>query len=255
MRVVIIEDEKIAQDFLINLLRNNYPEIEIVAVSTSVKESVRILREKEIDLIFMDIHLKDGDCFSIFEQVEISTPIIFTTAYDEYAIRAFEVNGISYILKPITKIKIENALDKYKKIIGDRQPQESIKHLLLELNREKTFKNRCLVKLGDKIISVDESNFAYFIAEYGVCYLYTKDNNKYIVEYTLDNLYTQLDQKKYFRISRECIANFDSIKEVVKHSNRRYKIMLEPQYENPIVVSYERAPSFISWMSGEDNNK
>lgn len=252
IRTIIIEDEKIAQDFLVDLLINNFPQIEIVAVSSSVKESIKLFSYVSVDLIFMDIHLKDNDCFSIFEQIEISTPVIFTTAYDEYAIKAFEVNGISYILKPITKLKIQNALDKYNKLVKDQLSQESIKQLIYDIRDKKDYKNRCLIKLGERIISIEETNFAYFISKNGGCYLYTKDNCKYLTEYTLDNLYPKLDPKKYFRISRECITSFDSIKEVSKHSNRRYKIMLKPQYDSLITVSYERAPSFIEWLNGGD---
>ncbi|MBP1631096.1 MAG: DNA-binding response regulator [Bacteroidetes bacterium] len=250
MRVVIIEDEQVAQEFLVDLLTNDYPEIQIVKILDSVKDSIEYLNEHSVDLIFMDIHLKDGNCFKIFDQINISTPIIFTTAFDEYAIKAFDVNGIYYVLKPLSKGKIDKALQKYKELIVGKNYFEKMERLLQEINPERKYRKRCLIRLGDKIISVDESNFSYFIADSGACYLYTKDNNKYIVDNTLDALSSQLDQEKYFRISRECISSFDSIKEVSKYTKGRLKILLEPQYNSPIIVSYERVSEFIKWMNG-----
>lgn len=251
MKVVIIEDEPISQEFLVFLLRNKYPDVEIVKILDSVQESVEFLKENNSDLIFMDVHLKDGECFDIFEQVKILTPIIFTTAYDEYAIKAFEVNGISYILKPINEENISKAIEKYKTINESNFNYDQIEKLLSLKKSDKCYKKRLVVKLGDKIIIVEESNIAYFIVQSKTSYLYTKDNNKYIVDPSLDFISKQLDPQHFFRISRECYVRFDSIKEISKHIKGRLRITLEPEYVSDIIISQERAAEFLKWIDGE----
>ena len=252
MRVVIVEDELLAQDFLGALLMSKYPEIEILKVLETVKDSICYFSkaENKVDLIFMDIHLKDGNCFKIFEKVKILTPIIFTTAFDEYAIKAFEVNSVSYILKPLSETKIIKAMDKFNQI----NPQtniDNITQLLSSINTEQKYKKRITVKLGDRIIVVDEKDIAYFIAEGRTCYLYTKDNNKYIVDFSLEKLFVQLNPKIFFRISRDCITAFDSIKDISKHYKGRLCILLTPEYEKNIIISQERVSDFMKWVNGE----
>lgn len=252
MKVVIVEDEPLAQEFLSKLLTSRYPEIEIIKILESVKDSISYFSkaDNEADLVFMDIHLKDGNCFKIFEKTKITTPIIFTTAFDEYAIKAFEVNSVSYILKPLSENKIKKAMEKFNEI----NPQTNINNItqfLSSINSEQKYKKRITVKLGDKIIVVDEKDIAYFIAEGRTCYLYTKDNNKYIVDSCLETLNTQLNPKNFFRISRDCITAFDSIKDISKHFKGRLSITLNPQYEKSIIISNERVSDFMKWVNGE----
>jgi len=252
MKVVIVEDEPLAQKFLSKLLTSKYSDIEIVKILESVKDSISYFSKEEdkADLIFMDIHLKDGNCFKIFEKTKITTPIIFTTAFDEYAIKAFDVNSVSYILKPLSENKIEKAMEKFNQI----NPQTNINNitqLLSSINSEQKYKKRITVKLGDRIIVVDEKDIAYFIAEGRTCYLYTKNNNKYIVDFSLETLSSQLNPKTFFRISRDCITAFDSIKDISKHYKGRLSILLTPEYEKSIIISQERVSDFMKWINGE----
>lgn len=250
MKVAIIEDEPLSQNLLLKLLINNYPEIEITKVLDSVEDSVEYFSKETVDLIFMDIHLKDGSCFDIFEKINIKTPIILTTAFDEYAIKAFDINSLSYILKPLSENKVKKAMEKFNQI-NTRNNIENVTHFLSEYNSEHKYKKRITIKLGDRIVVVDEKDIAYFIAKGRTCYLYTKDNNKYIVDFSLDSLSIQLNSKIFFRISRDCITSFDSIKNISRHYKGRLSILLTPDYENPIIISQERVSDFMKWINGE----
>ncbi|HBN06273.1 MAG TPA: DNA-binding response regulator [Bacteroidales bacterium] len=253
MKVVIVEDESLAQDFLSKLLTSQYSDIEIIKTLESVKDSISYFSkaENEVDLIFMDIHLKDGNCFEIFEKTKINTPIIFTTAFDEYAIKAFDVNSISYIMKPLSESKIKKAMDKFYQTKHQDNDADKIEKLISIFKPEQNYKKRITVKLGDKIIVVEEKDIAYFIAEGRTCYLYTKDNNKYIVDSCLETLNTQLNPKNFFRISRDCITSFNSIKNISKHFKGRLTISLIPQYEKNFIISQERVSDFMKFINGE----
>lgn len=253
MKVVIVEDESLAQEFLNKLLTSKYPDIEIIKTLESVKDSIAYFSkaENEADLIFMDIHLKDGNCFEIFEKTKINTPIIFTTAFDEYAIKAFDVNSISYILKPLSESKIKKAMDKFYQTKHRDNDADKIEKLISMISLEQNYKKRITVKLGDKIIVIEEKDIAYFIAEGRTCYLYTKDNNKYIVDSCLEILNTQLNPKNFFRISRDCITSFNSIKNISKHFKGRLTISLIPQFEKNFIISQERVSDFMKFINGE----
>lgn len=253
MKVVIVEDESLAQEFLSKLLTSQYSDIEIIKTLESVKDSISYFSkaENEADLIFMDIHLKDGNCFKIFEKTKITTPIIFTTAFDEYAIKAFDVNSISYILKPLSESKIKKAMEKLYQTKLQNNGADKIEKLLSMISPEQNYKKRITVKLGDKIIVIEEKDIAYFIAEGRTCYLYTKDNNKYIVDSCLETLNTQLNPKNFFRISRDCITSFNSIKNISKHFKGRLTISLIPQYEKNFIISQERVSDFMKFINGE----
>ncbi|MBP1646178.1 MAG: Response regulator of the LytR/AlgR family [Bacteroidetes bacterium] len=253
MKVIIVEDEPLAQDFLSKLLTSKYSDIEIIKTLESVKDSISYFSkaENEVDLIFMDIHLKDGNCFKIFEKTKINTPIIFTTAFDEYAIKAFDVNSISYILKPLSESKIKKAMDKFYQTKHQDNDADKIEKLISIFKPEQNYKKRITVKLGDKIIVIEEKDIAYFIAEGRTCYLYTKDNNKYIVDSCLEILNTQLNPKNFFRISRDCITSFNSIKNISKHFKGRLTISLIPQFEKNFIISQERVSDFMKFINGE----
>ena len=250
MKVAILEDEPLSQNLLLKLLINNYPEIEINKILDSVNDCIKYFSEETVDLIFMDIHLKDGNCFDIFEKIKIITPIIFTTAFDEYAIKAFDVNGVSYVLKPLSENKIKKAMAKFN-LINHQTNIDNTAQLLSSINSEQKYRKRITVKLGDRIIVIDEKDIAYFIAEGRTCYLYTKDNNKYIVDFSLETLSSQLNPKTFFRISRDCITAFDSIKDISKHYKGRLNILLSPEYEKSIIISQERVSDFMKWVNGE----
>lgn len=258
MKVVIVEDEPLSQDLLSNLLIEKYPHIEIVKILDSVSDCIDYFSKTTVDLIFMDIHLKDGNCFNIFEEVNISTPIIFTTffdksiIFDQYAIKTFGINEISYILKPLNEKKLSIAIDRFNQINKQKEDVESIQRLISMMDIEQSYKKRIIVKLGDRIIAVDENNVAYFIVEGGTCYLYTKDNNKYIVDSSLNTLSEELNPKFFFRVSRDCITTFDSIKNISKHYKGRLCILLTPEYKKSIIISQERVSDFMKWINGNN---
>lgn len=237
MRVAIVEDEKLSQDILIRFLKKIDEAIEIVIVLDSVRESIKWFSENEVDLIFMDIHLTDGNCFLIFEEVIINTPIIFTTSYDTYSIKAFDVNSVSYIMKPITEVKLNKAITKLQ-TLG-----------FVNENRDKHFKTRFSIKLGNKIIIVEINNVSYFYNENKDCYLITKDGDKYIVNYTISQLEEILDPKIFFRMSRACIGRIESIGNIQKIANNRLVVNLNPFLFEPIIVSQNRVEEFNNWLN------
>jgi len=244
MKVVIVEDEELSQELLKELLNLRFPDFEVVKILNTVKDSIKYFSNTNVDLIFMDIHLKDGECFEIFEKIDIQTPIVFTTAYEEYAIKAFEVNSLSYILKPITESKIEKIVKKLNLITTSKNVEDTN-----TINNQQIDK-RITVKLGNKIIAIEQENIAYFVFEDKVCYLYTKDNNKYIIDYSLDTLSTKLDPKAFFRVSRDCITSFGAIKEITKYFKGRLNISLNPEYDKNFILSQERVPDFMKWIKG-----
>ncbi|MFA6200930.1 MAG: LytTR family DNA-binding domain-containing protein [Bacteroidales bacterium] len=250
MKAVIVEDEALSQKFLEKLISDKYPDISIVKVLDSIKDSIEYFSKETVDLIFMDIQLRDGYCFNIFEEVEIITPIIFTTAFDEYAIKAFEQNSISYILKPLDEDKLEMAMNKFFKISSPNN-NVNLQNLLSALNPEIKYKKRITIRLGDRIIIVEEKDIAYFIAENRTCYIYTKDNNKYIVDFSLDTISSQLNPKVFYRISRDCITTFSSIKDIKRYYKGRLSISLIPDYGKSIIISKERVSDFMEWLNGE----
>jgi len=247
MKVVIIEDEPLSQEELKDLLNKYFPEIDVVKTLSSVKEGIEWLSENTVDLLFMDIQLKDGISFEIFEHLEIKTPVIFVTAYDEYAIRAFKENSIGYLLKPIIDEDLVMAVNKFLKIKDFDSYINKINKIIPKSN-ENNYKNRFVLKLGAKLIVVDVTNIAYIYSCDRNNFLITKDNNKYIVDYTIENLESMLDPKFFFKVSRKCIASIEAIDEIIRYSTRSLKIVLTPQCDIDIFVSRDRVQLFLKWL-------
>lgn len=248
MKILIIEDEPLAQEELVRLIGKRFPTFEVLAILDSVENSVIWLKSNCADLILMDIQLSDGISFDIFEQVEVKTPIIFTTAYDQYAIRAFQVNGIGYLLKPIVEADLVKAIEK---LDTTTYAPDYLKKLLKEVQTPKTYKSRISVKSGDKFMFVDIAKVAYFYADERVTFVVTNQNRRHIVDYTLETLDPVLDPHTFFRITRGCIASIDSIHSVSKYFNSRLKIKLNPTFESELLVSRVRVPAFLKWLDGE----
>jgi DNA-binding LytR/AlgR family response regulator len=216
----------------------------------SIKESTKWLFGNSADLIFLDIQLSDGISFSIFEQVSINTPVIFTTAYDEYAIKAFQLNSISYLLKPIRKNDLAESLQKYRSL----KSALSIDFDLLLANiqgRDPDYKKRFLIQIGEKIRKIEVSEIAYFyVLDKGV-YMRTFQGNSYSIEYTLDKLETILNPSSFFRINRKYLVNMDSITNMVAYSRGRVKLDLKPNVDDELetVVSIDRSTEFKKWLN------
>lgn len=245
MKVLIIEDEPLAQEELVRIIEKRFPQMEIVGKLCMVKECIKWLSKNEADLIFMDIHLADGVSFDIFDYIEVRTPIIFTTAYDQYAIQAFKVNGIGYLLKPIVEVDLVRAVEKL-----DYTPSK-LRELLDTIRPQKEYKSRIAIKLGDNFSFIDISDVAYFYAEERVTFVVSKQGRKQIVEYTIEALESLLNPKDFFRITRGCITSINSIAKVSKYFNSRLKVVLKPEYEGELLISRIRVPEFLHWLDGK----
>ena len=251
MRILIIEDENPAANRLNKLLQNCLGDFELLDVLDSVETAVKwFQKSNNPDLIFMDIQLADGLSFEIFEQVDIQIPIIFTTAYDEYTLKAFKVNSIDYLLKPIDEgelLKSIQKLDQFKEQFNNNSL--NINHLLESLHiQKKDYKSRFLVKMGDRLISVPADQIAYFYAEQKVVILVTKEQKKYTVDYSLDELENILNPDNFFRLNRQYIARIHAIKSIHNYFKSKIKVFLEPDHPHEIIISRERSPYFKKWL-------
>lgn len=253
MKILIIEDEPFARVELTRLLNSTGKDFIILDEIDTVEDSVKWLRTHPApDLIFLDIQLADGISFEIFRQVNVSSPVIFTTAYDEYAIKAFQVNSIDYLLKPVRQEALENALRKLDELRSVLSPQslhldhKQLEGLLKMAGRE--YKNRILLKTGDLIRSVEMEEVAYFYAEDDVVFAMLRNKSRAIVDYTLNQLEGELDPKQFHRITRGCIARITSIKKVSKYFNSRLLVELEPPMEDKVLVSRVNVPEVLKWL-------
>lgn len=249
MKVVIIEDEKPAARRLSRML--NTLGIEPITMLHSVEESVNWFYSNEHpDLLFLDIQLSDGLSFEIFDEVEVKSAIIFTTAYDEYALKAFKLNSIDYLLKPIDSDELENAIDKFKQFqLNDTGHNFDLEQLkLLVLPSQKNYKKRFTVKIGQhlKMISVDA--IECFYSENKATHIHTIDNRSYLIEDTLDQLDSKIQPETFFRVSRKFVVNINAIKDIIAYSNSRLKIQLQSYNESDIIVSRERVKDFKNWL-------
>jgi DNA-binding LytR/AlgR family response regulator len=256
MKALIIEDEDRAAKRLIQLIREIEPGMELEGPIDSIEASVKHLQQsRDYDLLFLDIQLADGKSFSIFEKINITIPVIFTTAYDEYAIRAFELNSIDYLLKPINKEKLQNSIDKFKKIRsfyakGDVHPdfREMFKTLV---HPAQLYKTRFLVNKGDVLIPVGTNEVAYFVAEDKALLMVTTENKRYMINHSLEELEQKLNPQHFFRINRQVIASVGSIRKVHNYFNYKLKLELMPDAVIEVIVSKARTSDFKAWMNGE----
>lgn len=250
MKVMIIEDEIPAAKKLSKYLGQYNNDIDIIGTAQSIETAVSFLQNSlaEIDLIFMDIQLTDGLSFEIFEHIEIKKPVIFTTAFDEYAIDAFRVNSVDYLLKPISFTALSQALKKWESL---HHPQtENIKKALQTISK-KSYKDRFLVKLGNRIHTIPTNEISYFYAEGRTVYIITMDQKKYIIDFTLEQLSDLLDPKLFYRINRSNILSMKSIQEILVYSNSRLKVSTLPVSEKELIVSREKVAEFKIWLEGE----
>jgi DNA-binding LytR/AlgR family response regulator len=251
-RILIIEDEDAASKRLTKMVQEVMPEATILPPLVSVKSSVEWLQQNTApDLIFLDVHLADGESFEIFKQTKVTSPMIFTTAYDQYALEAFKVNSIDYLLKPLKKDDLKRAIDKYINLTSPPQPTINIEKLLSSLQPQKaTYKDRFAVKYGEHIKTIETPDAAYFYTENKVNFIVTKDAKRYIIDYNLDQLEELLDPKKFFRINRQFIIGFHSIADMFTYSKSRVLVKLNPPTKLETIVSTERSSAFKSWLDG-----
>jgi two-component system, LytTR family, response regulator LytT len=252
MNILIIEDETAASNRLKSMLHGIDPSITVIAVIDGIEDAVAwLLSHAEPDIIFADIQLSDGICFDIFRQVQPQCAVIFTTAYDEYAIDAFTVNSIDYLLKPIHGEDLKKSLDKYQamKIVFGSEKKHPIQSLLSQLDRKgKPYKTRFLVKSGQNMKPVTIEEAAYFMIESQLVFLITHANKRYLVEHTLDELEKSLDPDRFFRINRQMIIALPSVAAIYPYFNSRLKIDLIPALDSEILVSRMKVSDFKNWL-------
>ncbi|MFW5757217.1 MAG: LytR/AlgR family response regulator transcription factor [Bacteroidota bacterium] len=251
MRTLIIEDEAPAANRLAKLIHKIEPEAIIECTLDSVSSALRWFDQHTLpDLVFMDINLGDGLSFEIFEKTEIDCPVIFITAYDEYAIKAFKVNSIDYLLKPLKEDELRKSIEKYKQFRPNRQLQsENLKALFEQIkNPEKEWKQRFVVHFGDKLKSVETSAVAYFMIIEKNTFLVTHQNDSFGINYSLDQIIVLIDPSKFFRVNRKYIVSFKSIKNMWSYSRSRVKLMLDPPAGEDVIVSTDRSSAFKDWL-------
>ncbi|MDR1090649.1 MAG: LytTR family DNA-binding domain-containing protein [Prevotella sp.] len=248
MKYLIVEDERFAYEELKRMMTELRPSYSLEKRTKTVIDTIAFLKTSVVDLILLDIRLADGNCFEIFNHVEVSTPVIFTTAYDEHAIKAFKLNSIDYLLKPFDEKELEAALVKFENIFHDNSHKTNPKNFEQLLATKN--KNRFLISKGDNYHYIETADIAHFYSEEGVVFLHTFQNKRYIINYTLDQLEQQLDSRLFFRVSRNCIGNVKAIENVAKYFNSRLKLSFSPVCPHEVLVSRVRVSDFLKWMDG-----
>lgn len=251
IRVLIIEDEKPAYENLLRFLAKIDSEMEVINWLQSVEDSIQWFDKNELpDLIFMDIQLSDGNSFEILKNKPIDCPIIFTTAYDQYALEAFEHYSIDYLLKPISKLKLQKGIDKFYRSRNEPNNQLSdIKLLMENLKGSQKYKERFLVKSGEQLLSIPSQEIASFYVD-EICILQTLNGERYSINSSLDALVEQLNPKEFFRLNRKAIASFQSIEKIVRFSDSKLKVALKPAAPFDLIVSKEKVSKFKAWLEG-----
>ena len=248
LKVLIVEDEALAAIRLETLLKEIPEAIAIAGRTESVEGTVAWLENNQADLIFMDIHLSDGMSFQVFEKCEVKAPVIFTTAYDQYAIKAFQTNGIGYLLKPFELADLQKAIEKFSTFYQAGKVDYDALASALK-NRDPGYQKRFLVYAGDKIQTIQAENVAYFMAEQKAVFLFSKEGKRYLVDFSLDKLEGMLDPEVFFRINRQFILNISSIGTMYPVSKGRVKITLDPESPKDAIVSVDRSSRFKSWLN------
>ena len=250
MRVIIIEDEELAAWGLLSKLPRVDPAIQVVATLDSVKSAVAWLENNAMpDLAFFDIQLADGLSFEIFERVEVTCPVIFTTAYDAYALKAFKVNSVDYLLKPVSMEDLVNAMAKLRRLRTAPAMDTALIRQMMEAIRPNRHKNRFMVKIGDHMSSVDTQDIDFFFGENKTVWLRHQNGRKYVIDYTLEQLEDLLDPQHFFRLNRQYITAIRAIKDTVAYSNSRLKVTLkDPLGTEDILISREKVEAFKGWL-------
>ncbi len=250
MKVLIIEDEKPAAEHIQNLIRRVDPAISIEGPLDSVKKSVAWFdSHPHPDLAMMDIQLADGLSFEIFEKTRVDCPVIFTTAFNEYAIRAFKVNSVDYLLKPIDFEDLKNAMEKFRKNFLHRDMGKfalMMDQIMDNLGRE--HKQRFVIKVGEHIKSIPVENIHYFYSMEKATFIHTQDQHNYVIDYSLDQLEDLVDPQRFFRINRKYLISYQSIDDIVTYSNNRLKIELHHSKDHDAIVAREKVSLFKKWL-------
>jgi len=250
MNVLIIEDEPQAVQRLEKVIRELEPLWIVLDKIDSVKGAVRWFQQNiSIDLIFLDIQLADGLSFEIFEQVIVQAPVIFTTAYNEYALKAFKMNSIDYILKPVDKDELKSAIEKFKKVtkpILQQTMLENIAQAMKMLTR--TYKERFMIKTGEHLRSIETSSILYFFSQEKASFCHTNEGRSFILDFTLEQLEEMVDPLQYFRVNRQYLVSAAAIQDIISYTNSRLRLVLRNSTNKDIIVARERVQEFKDWL-------
>ncbi len=257
LRVLIVEDEIPAQANLQRAIERNFADLKVVGICSSVQGAVEWLKNPAFtaDIIFMDVELSDGMCFDIFAQTPISAKVVITTAYDSYAVKAFRVNSIDYLLKPIDPEQLQAAIERCRTSLRNEPHTASldIEQLRRALSsKRENYKQRFVVKFGDRLSVIDIEQVAYIYAEDKSTHLVTNEGRSYILDSSLDTVSEQIDPQRFFRISRNCTISIKAIQSIAKHPSNRLKVILRPQPDFEVFVSRSRTSDFIAWLEGKE---
>ncbi|VTR43424.1 LytR/AlgR family response regulator transcription factor [Sphingobacterium thalpophilum] len=254
MKVLIVEDENLAAKKLVKTLLSIAPGAEVLGVLDSVESTVEWLEtNKQPDLILMDIELTDGQSFEIFKQTEVTSTVIFTTSYDEHALKAFKVNSIDYLLKPVQKEELEAALQKFERLQKQSAPTANVadfEKLMAGLQqiKPKTYRKRFLVKSMQRLISINVADIAYFYSDDRLNFFKTYDDKRYIIDYTMDELENMVEPDDFFRISRAFLVATASIDKIHDYFGHRLSLHLKPLQDKEAIVSREKVTDFKLWL-------
>ncbi|MEO1262856.1 MAG: LytTR family DNA-binding domain-containing protein [Bacteroidota bacterium] len=250
IRAIIIEDEDFAVDRLKMLLEETGNNVEIIEVLNNTKKAVQWLSKNKADLIFLDINLSDGNAFKIFEQVEVRTPIIFTTAYHEYALRAFEQFSIDYLLKPISREKLKNSIEKYR-LLQRKEAKETGAELqqLIGLMRAEKSPKRFLVTVGSKVKIINAPEIAFFSFDSKITFIHTLNGKRYPIDSSLKQLQLSLPPQDFFRVNRQYLLNREAVQELQYYSATRIKVHLSPEPQEDVFVARDKIGVFKRWLA------
>ena len=250
MKVLIIEDEPQAAQRLETLMKKVVPETVILDKLDTISKSVEWMKNHPApDLVLLDIHLADGISFKIFEQCEVRSPVIFTTAYDEYALKAFKVNSIDYILKPVDEEELRSALKKLRSLSSESANNLKLDNIELAIQMlARKYKTRFVIKVGEHLRSVEVTDILYFVSFEKATFCHTKDNRKNILDFTLDELEEILAPDRFFRINRKYIVSAESIQDMISYTNSRLKLVLKNCDDKDVIVARERVQIFKEWL-------
>jgi len=251
MKVLIIEDEKAVSELLIRFVKKIDNEIVVLDVLVSIESAIHWLNTQiEPDLIFMDVKLPDGNSFQIFDNVIIEAPIIFTTGYDEFALQAFKVNSIDYLLKPINPVELKQSIEKYKRLIQKQDSPQITDAASGKINSD-AYKLRFLVKAGKAYKTVNVKDVAFFNVEDKLTFLYTNQNVRYLIDNTLDEIAKSLNPNSFFRINRQYLIHFSNIESIENYFNNRLllELKIKPRQNEQVLVSSKKISEFKIWLN------
>ncbi|GET27857.1 LytTR family DNA-binding domain-containing protein [Prolixibacter sp. SD074] len=254
MKILIVEDEPLAAERLETMIREYLPEVDVAGPFDSIRQTAAWLKKNGApELGFFDIQLADGLSFEIFEQAEVTCPVIFTTAFDEYALKAFKVNSVDYLLKPVDKKELFSALGKYGRLFKQQDKQGSVStEAIDQIYRMMTrnYRSRFLIRVGEHLRPLDIADVVYFYSQQRSTFVLTREGKSYDLDFTLDQLEQELDPKQFFRVNRSALVRLDAIGDVLIYSGNRLRLKLVKEPDEPVLVSREKVSSFKQWLEG-----